>query len=116
MTRQSDAKYFKDRAKESRAAAVNAEYPGSSEIHTTLAVAYDDLADKATDPRAARDFPSKVEAVNGEVQVEGLEKGIVSFTPNAARMTSDSLLRGANEAGSQDPQGDPVEAERKRAE
>ena len=98
MENSSDAEYFTERAMESRTAATSAEYPGAHHIHSTLANSYDGLASKAGRAQSPRDVPCKVTAMNGEVQVEGLEPAVVAFTPNAARLTSDSLLRGANEA------------------
>ena len=103
MTKETNQTYFTKRAKQSRTAADMADDDASRVVHTTLAVAYDQSADDATDPLVSRDFPSKVEAVNGEVRVEGFKKQIVSFTPNAARLISDSLLRGANQAEIQNP-------------
>ncbi len=94
-----DTEYFTKRAKESRLAAADAHYAGSTGIHTTLANAYDGLAHDAEDPHAVRDQPSKVVAVDGQVRMEGPSEETIAFTPNAARLTADSLMRGANQAG-----------------
>jgi hypothetical protein len=110
MTQETDRTYFTKRARQSRTAAETADYAGSSHIHTTMAVAYDSLAENATETQAPRDLPSTVEAVDGEVRVRGFERQVVSFTPDAARLTSDSLLRGANEAANQSSEAIPSTA------
>lgn len=57
------------------------------------------------------DEPSKVEAVNGEVEVIGPGGIVVSLTPDAAAETSDRLLAAAATA-----QGQLLAEQRLRAE
>ena len=101
MAERTDAAYFTHRATQARTAAARAGSAGATGIHDSMAIAYDDLARQARAPDEPRDVPSKVVAIDGAVQVEGLDGDVVCFTPNAARATSDSLLRGANQAASQ---------------
>jgi hypothetical protein len=51
--------------------------------------------------KALFDKPSEVEAVKGQVEVEGPDDVDVALTPEAAAETSDRLLRGAFKARGQ---------------